>query len=77
MTIIDYIESKNDEENDDYIDYSAFEWVDRNQGKRKEHITESEDVNQGKDYVIAFLLIFIAVIIITTLLNERFGIEFY
>ncbi|MGM9946745.1 hypothetical protein [Floccifex sp.] len=77
MTIIDYIDSKNDEENDDFIDCSAFEWVERNQGKRFEQKRIQDEINRGKDYVIVLLLFFIGFIIVATLLNERFGIEFY
>ena len=48
MTIIDYIDSKNDEENDDFIDCSAFEWVDRNQGNEKSILQIQNTLTRGK-----------------------------
>lgn len=56
---------------DDFLHTEAFAWC-----KGKEFKEESEHVD-GKNCIIFFLLMIILVIIVTTVLNQKFGFEFY
>lgn len=59
---------------DDFLHTEAFAWC---KGKEFKEESEHEHELDGKNCIILFLLVIILVIIVATVLNQKFGFEFY